>query len=416
MLGEKPVEWGVRTAHDMVARMAEIMPDFAAGSSQFLALQLGVESGVLGVLNSLASGKVTGDGESTEAVQSAREYVHKRIPLALVLATVRRGHSWLTESLMRECTRIVAPDDHVTELTALSELAFEYVDRLAGALGSAYLDEHERWLSTANAVRDEAAHALIAGKDVDVRLASQALRYQVEDRHHIAIFVWQESSLSGEMSLLQSSASKYLDSIGAEGVLLMPQGRFSLWAWGSRRSAFRDNYRDQPFSAGPRLRVTVGVPGVGATGFRQSHLDALEALKVAHLTGIVNNVVVHHRDINLLALLLSNPRSAEQFVARELGSLANNDPQTREIRRTVRSYLETHSPQATAEQLFIARNTVGYRLRRAESVIGHPVTERTVELWAAIVIADATSVERRVEAVAVPLDGAGFSSSTSSTS
>jgi hypothetical protein len=46
--------------------------------------------------------------------------------------------------------------------------------------------------------------------------------------------------------------------------------------------------------------------------------------------------------------------------------LVPDDPNTRELRRSLRAHLETRNAKAAASQLVIARNTVAYRLRRAE--------------------------------------------------
>ncbi|MGW8683931.1 helix-turn-helix domain-containing protein [Streptomyces sp. NPDC055817] len=40
--------------------------------------------------------------------------------------------------------------------------------------------------------------------------------------------------------------------------------------------------------------------------------------------------------------------------------------------------------EATAEQLFVHKNTVRYRLTRAEKILGHPLTDHTAKVELAL--------------------------------
>ena len=97
--------------------------------------------------------------------------------------------------------------------------------------------------------------------------------------------------------------------------------------------------------------------------------------------------------VSLLATLSQDSSRVGRFVARELGELAADDPNTRELRRTLRAYLETHNAQATASQLVVARNTVAYRLRRAEELRGMRTDERQLELWVALLLVEMMGAE-----------------------
>jgi DNA-binding PucR family transcriptional regulator len=104
--------------------------------------------------------------------------------------------------------------------------------------------------------------------------------------------------------------------------------------------------------------------------------------------------VVRFAAAELLALLTEDAGRASRFLARELGGLAATDPATWELRRTVRVYLDSHSPQTAACRLFVARNTVNYRLRRDEQLRGRPLTERQLELGVALMLAEAIQPDR----------------------
>jgi DNA-binding PucR family transcriptional regulator len=59
-----------------------------------------------------------------------------------------------------------------------------------------------------------------------------------------------------------------------------------------------------------------------------------------------------------------------------LGPLAVPGPKTAEIRETLRLYLAHGRSRAlAAEELFVAPNTVAYRVKRAEELMGRPLPQ-----------------------------------------
>lgn len=48
------------------------------------------------------------------------------------------------------------------------------------------------------------------------------------------------------------------------------------------------------------------------------------------------------------------------------------------------AYLTTRSVEAVADRLFVHKNTVRYRIARAEELLGHPLTERAAHLALAL--------------------------------
>jgi len=65
--------------------------------------------------------------------------------------------------------------------------------------------------------------------------------------------------------------------------------------------------------------------------------------------------------------------------------LADDDPQSARHRETLRVFLsEKGSFKATAEKLTLHKNTVQYRVRRAEEVLGSPVDENRLQIELAL--------------------------------
>lgn len=73
------------------------------------------------------------------------------------------------------------------------------------------------------------------------------------------------------------------------------------------------------------------------------------------------------------------------MVLREVGGLCGTDKNLAQLRDTVLAYFSnSHNVEATAEQLFVHKNTVRYRLTRAEKILGHPLTDRTAKVELAL--------------------------------
>ena len=74
---------------------------------------------------------------------------------------------------------------------------------------------------------------------------------------------------------------------------------------------------------------------------------------------------------------------------RELGRLASTDETTCRLAATLRTYLdESGSRGRTAKRLHVHENTVAYRIRQAEELLGRSLDKRTLELRAALALAE----------------------------
>jgi sugar diacid utilization regulator len=388
-LGPSAVAWSVAAAREITAAVLGALPRFAVGVGERRAVGKGIEGGVLCILASVYSGAVVDPATTPEVPQTAREFVQLGVPLHEVWASVRQAHRQLVDLLLRACQDLVQVSGQALELQHMFRLAFECVDALVEGLGEAYAVESDRWHATAAAVREELVNAVLScDTALDFDAVAQKLRYELRNRHHVGIVVWQHGSVAPEAIRLQDTALAWLEASGAQQTLLMPRGQSLLYAWGNRRGHFPSGEA----RADGGVRVAVGSAGYGAAGFRDTHREAGDAHRVALAMPGLAGPVVPFSSVSLLATLSQDDSRVRRFVARELGDLAADDPNTRELRRTLRTYLETRNAQATASQLVIARNTVAYRLRRAEELRGMRTDERQLELWVALLLVDVMSV------------------------
>ena len=138
----------------------------------------------------------------------------------------------------------------------------------------------------------------------------------------------------------------------------------------------------------PGVRIAIGTAGAGVEGFRHSHRQAAEAARVGALSTRATSAFCY-QDLDIVAMLSSDLPAARELVHRELGDLAGCTEAVTAVRHTLKRYLDfDRSLARTAADLHVARNTVAYRVQRAEQLRGRPATVRRLHLHAALVLAE----------------------------
>lgn len=132
--------------------------------------------------------------------------------------------------------------------------------------------------------------------------------------------------------------------------------------------------------------VAFGEPADGMAGFAASHRQALEARTIAVAT---NQRVVRFADVRLLIAVLRDEALANAFIERELGELARPTERMRELRETLRAFLE-HGQSVSAAAVVRRRDrkTVERQLRSAEQLLHHRVSDRTDAVLIALRVAE----------------------------
>jgi DNA-binding PucR family transcriptional regulator len=168
--------------------------------------------------------------------------------------------------------------------------------------------------------------------------------------------------------------------------LLVPADAGSAEVWiGTRTDGDHETALAKVLSiqAEPRPRVAIGRPAVGLAGFRSTHRQARAARAVALAAGRRSGPVTSFAEVGTIALLCSDLAATRIWVLDTLGGLATDDDATERLRETVRVFLNLGSSHtATAERLNLHKNSVQYRIAKAESLRGRPLrTDRAdVEL------------------------------------
>lgn len=316
-----------------------------------------------------------------EAFALARELAARGADLASLLEVYRSGQ----QAALAYITSVAHESGLGPELVAeaLIEVwsqAIEWFSVSVEQLIGAYGEERERWLRSALTRRTQLVATILAGDRVDLDEAEQALGHSLR-RRQTALVLW-EAEVPGDgdqVARLEAEAARLATLLGVARPLVVPAGPGEVWAW-----LASDRPLDTSVLAAadvtPGVRVAVGVTAPGVIGFGQSHREAVAARELADT---VAGPLVAYADVEVVSLLSRDRAAMAAFVRRELGPLARDDAASARLRATVLAYLEAGTDGAAA-RLSIHRNTVRYRVRQAEELLGRPVTDRRRELELAL--------------------------------
>jgi DNA-binding PucR family transcriptional regulator len=379
-------------AHEMADLLMESIPELGRADDEDFrtGLLLSCESNLSTVWNGLVTGAaLEAISPPPEAVQWAHDLVHRGVRLPALLRAYRLGHG-LAERRVEEVAGELAiePDVRWRALARISHYMFAYVDAICTALVDDYEQERDRWIRGAAAARAELVRAIIDRQPVDTRSASERLRYDVS-RRHLALIVWADPRDAARPGgSLEAEAVRWASALGGGAVLTVPIGERVVWAW-TAGDALADDAAALSHTAGDGVRVAIGTVREALSGMAESHEQARIARRVAEIRGVRPGTVVSYRAVGLTALLTADPAEAVRFAQTELGDLLAPTDTSARLRATVRVYLEENlSPARTARRLGIHQNTVVYRVKQVEELLGRRVEERRLHLEVALRLAE----------------------------
>ena len=325
------------------------------------------------------------DNEALVAPAAADEYARRLaqrgIPIAVLLRAYRIGSARFQEQCLKELARRT-DDAQMVSAAALriSELTAEYIDRISEEVVSSYEREKENWLRNRSVARASRVRALLNDEDVNVGAFEAILGYRLR-QHHVGVVCWAGEAGTGSETLarLELATAEVADRAGCEGrPIFLPQDESSAWAW--LPFGAQDRFAAEPDAATAggeaRIRFAFGAAAAGVSGFRRTHQQALSAHSVALAAGPSGPLMISFGEVAPLALMSGSIELMRAWVIETLGSLADDDGHSARLRDTLRVFLqENGSYKATAERLMLHKNTVQYRVRKAEESLGRPVGE-----------------------------------------
>ena len=321
-----------------------------------------------------------------ETAEWVRGLVRRGIGLPALLRASRLGHSWLWARWSHTLgARIPDPDALTAANEQLSAFLFAYVDRISDVLVDAYGTERERAARGAKQLRTETIRAILTGEPIDEEIATRRLGYDLR-RHHLALRI---TSTGNTSNWLERAATEAAHAAGLSEPLIATTGHACVDVWVGCFDTPTPEVlaRLEAYQPPEGIAVAVGTTGKGLDGFRASHEQARHAARIAALSGPRARGVTTYWRIELVSLLAGDLPRARTFVAGRLGPLAATDAATERLRDTVLLFLNAGgSASRTGRELVVHSNTVTYRVKRAEELLGRRVTDEPVELTCALTL------------------------------
>jgi hypothetical protein len=337
---------------------------------------LAARSNVSAILAMLAEG-VT--GRAAETPLEARAFYERQAEhedgLVVVLRTYRLGIAELWQVWAAHVIATVDDPAVVAGVLTASTADFDaYQDRMAEESAAHWRETRSRKRagldrSPADIVRG----ALAGGRTDDL----EQLGYDVGARHlAIALAPGSEDVVAAPL------AARIRGRLGLPTVLLTHEAAHVVWV------ALTDPAIDPAQVAAtvdPATIAGLSNANPGAVGFRTSHREAVDALRIGLLRGAP--AVTPHDEIALVAALSADPERARALVRREIGPLLGPSATARRLRATIRAFLACgDSHVRAAQELGVHEKTVTYRVRQAEELLGRRIGARRVELESALLL------------------------------
>lgn len=385
LLGPGPAGWAVELGALMTASITTAIPELAVDAVAEEVAR-GCEGVALATLSALALDDHVTFAAMPGVLTGPMEVVARGIGIEHMLRSIHVAHATAAGVLLDVAERVVPESQRFSEMRRIDKALFGIVDVLTERMTAEYARAQEAWLTSSVALRMKIVEDLLQGNAVPMERATRVLGYDLS-RWHLAVIVWTGASMPAEPTHLRAAAAEALSGAGCVSTLVLPVGAQRVWAWGSRTSQPPESVVPTT-PPPPGVRIAIGLAGAGVEGFRDSHRQAAETARVGAMS-TRDAWSFRYQDLDLVAMLSTDLPAARAFVARELGDLAASADSVATVRRTLKRYLDRdRSLVATATDLHVARNTVAYRVQRAEQLRGQPVADRRLQLHAALTLAE----------------------------
>ena len=374
--------------HDIWQLLTGDIPELRGEDLVEKLLDASIQANVATLLHMFEHGLVPDDMQApTAAVEYARRLAQRGVPIVALVRAYRVGHGRFLSRCLDELAGRSREADLAAAVTSrMVDLSFGYIDRISEQVIAAYQQERDRWLLTQTAVRAGRVRAMLGDEPVDVDATESALGYRLR-QHHVGVVAWVTDTVHGSDGLarLDRLASGAARALGAHGrPLFVPRDESLAWIWLPVDGTVSQDALSRAFDdSDTSMRVAVGEPAFGLDGFRQTHRQAARTQDLA-LAARPGSRLTTFADVGAVALICADVEAARSWVWATLADLAfDAEPQAR-LRDTLQIFLVTGSYTATAERMMLHKNSVQYRIRKAEEALGAPIEDRRADLELAL--------------------------------
>ncbi|GAB3474740.1 PucR family transcriptional regulator [Amycolatopsis cihanbeyliensis] len=325
------------------------------------------------------------------AVEYARRLAQRGTPVIDLIRAYYLGQTTILEHSLAQAARGI---EDAALLDAMFRKAltvtFAFIDRVTQQVVSAYQDERDRWLLNHSAVRAARVRSLLAGEAGDIDAVEAAIGYRLRGLH-LGMVVWLsgEEHAAGGLDRLEALALSLQQRTGCpRRPLFVPHDDAGAWVWlplDDPAVPKRRQLEETLAERGGGIRMALGEPGRDVEGFRRTHRQALRVQALAVAAGEHCDPILGHEEVGAMTLLAADLPAAGAWVRDVLGPLARDDTPHRRLRDTVRVFLATGGSYTTAAgRLNMHKNSVQYRVRKVEELLGRSVAEQRLDLELAL--------------------------------
>lgn len=285
---------------------------------------------------------------------------------------------------------------------------YQYVDEITRTVIAAHEEEvrysHDQAARSINSI----VTRVLDGEDPDPAEFERVTGYRL-GRAHLGCRVWIDdvATFTDQTRSLAAVVDGLARALGADRPpLSMATGRATAEVWFGAEGHHRDvdtNRLAPVVAATPGARVSFGAPGSGVAGFRTTREQAGAAAPIAQVSSGTGARVVSYADdgVPVIARLAEDLPATRRWVREVLGAMADHSQEAARQRETVRVFLESAENYSdTAARLLLHRNTVKYRLTKAEQQLGRSPGARRLDTHLALAACHLLG-----DAVVTPADG-----------
>ena len=322
-------------------------------------------------------------GPAEEVVRDTRRFIQRGVAGETLERGYRLGIAYWCErwatAVQERC-----PDPAIAVPVSSAGTAYllGWLDHILARINDEARHEAERLASEiVFAQVEEVRRILEADDDVDLAAAGLRLGYDLGSRH-VALVIRQ--LVPGEGPAPDVVAREIATAVTAARPLVVRVDVATAWCW----LAVADGVAPTvPAPAGAVLGGH-GRLAPGLEGFRSSHSEAQEALRVAVLARRPPTTMTSYDHVAVAALCSNDAAWARRFVVAQLGPLAADTDEAQRFRSTLAAFFATGSGyRATAKLLGLHHNTVRHRLAQVEGMLGRPLEHDRLALEVAVHLA-----------------------------
>jgi DNA-binding PucR family transcriptional regulator len=312
------------------------------------------------------------------SLEYARRRAQRGTPLTALLRAYRLGHTCFTDWLLKELAQQADEAPMITAATlSMSRIVAGYVDQTSEEIVAAYTRERENWLRNRSTARAARIRDLLSGERINVSATEATLGYRLR-QYHVGVVCWAGDAVApvDNITRLEHAVSYVAGKADCSDPVFLPRDVSSAWAW--LPLGIRDTFDAAAASVDgvdDDIHFAFGAPAKGTAGFRLTHRQAVAAQAVAFAAGSPPRAVAFS-EVAPVAMMLGSADLLRAWVLSTLAGLAADDEHHARLRETLLVFLQSGgSYKATAERLMLHKNTVQYRIRKAEESLGRPVGE-----------------------------------------